>query len=121
MKNVNIRIFPNEDYSIQCEAITDKAKELLQEKKDEAYSKNPNITPEELEKIRIRPFGSNSKFALREDLFAGQDYTWNFWVGQDDEGKLILTLQIKKAFVKEGGFKPKSPTIADKMTQDNFL
>ena len=123
MKNINIRIFPNEEYNQECESIIDKSSLLLKDKKDEAYLKNPNITPDELEKIRIRPFGSNSKFMLPEGLAPNQDYTWNFWVGKDDNGKLYFTLQSKKAFVKDGSYTPnnknnqQNQTVAQKMQQ----
>ena len=99
--SVNIRIFPDKDYEEQNNAVLEKANELLKAKKEQAYTDNPNISAEQLEKIRIRPFASNGKFALREDLLAGRDYTWNFWVGRDDNGNLIFTLQVKDSTYKK--------------------
>ena len=95
----NIKLFPNVDYQDECNSIVDRAKKLLMEKKDKAYTDNPNITPEEIDRIRIKPFASNGKFSINETIEKGKEYTWNVWISVDKQGKLNMSVEIKDVWV----------------------
>ena len=95
----NIKLFPNVDYQDECNSIVDRARKLLMEKKDKAYTDNPNITPEEIVRIRIKPFASNGKFSINETIEKGKEYTWNVWISVDKQGKLNMSVEVKDVWV----------------------